>query len=93
MKNFQCKNVMRKKNCTQVPDQFSDDEMDQIKHYGQALGGSPTPFDEEVERHLRKIAAGKKRIKAALTGKSDQRGPTGEGQVRAQQRDGDAAGG
>jgi hypothetical protein len=26
-----------------------DDEMDQIKRYGQALGGGVTPFDEEVE--------------------------------------------
>jgi hypothetical protein len=35
-----------------LADQFSDDEMGQIKRYGQALGGSPTEFDEEVERCL-----------------------------------------
>jgi len=35
-----------------VADQFGDDEMDRIKRYGQALGGSPTEFDEEVERCL-----------------------------------------
>ena len=29
--------------------QFSDDELEQIKRYGQALGGV-TPFDEEVDR-------------------------------------------
>ena len=31
------------------PDQFSDDELEQIKRYGQALGGV-IPFDEEVDR-------------------------------------------
>ena len=29
--------------------QFSDDELEQIKRYGQALGGV-TPFDEELDR-------------------------------------------
>ncbi len=43
---------MRKKKSHPVADQFSDDEMDRVKRYGQALGGSPTPFDEEVERCL-----------------------------------------
>jgi hypothetical protein len=60
-KNFQTKNIMPKKKSHPVADQLSDDEMDQIKRYGQALGGSPTPFDEEVEEHLRKIEASKKR--------------------------------
>lgn len=46
-----------------ISDQFSDDELAQIKRYGQALGGSPTPFDEEVEKHLRNIEANKKKMK------------------------------
>jgi hypothetical protein len=33
-------------------DQFSDDEMAQVKRFGAALGGKPTDFDEEVEMHL-----------------------------------------
>jgi hypothetical protein len=32
--------------------EFSDEELLMIKHCGQALGGKPTAFDEEVERHL-----------------------------------------
>jgi hypothetical protein len=32
--------------------EFSDSEMEQVKRFGQALGGSPTDFDEEVERCL-----------------------------------------
>jgi hypothetical protein len=28
--------------------------MEQVKRYGQALGGAPTDFDEEVERALEK---------------------------------------
>jgi hypothetical protein len=51
MKNFQ-KEPMPKKKLHPIAGQFSDDEMDQIKRYGQALGGSPTSFDEEVERRL-----------------------------------------
>jgi cytochrome c553 len=54
MKNFQ-KEPMPKKKSHPIADQFSDDEMDQIKHYGQALGGSPTPFDEKVEKTPKKI--------------------------------------
>jgi hypothetical protein len=34
-------------------DQFNDGDMNQIKRIGQALGAGPTPFSEEVERHLR----------------------------------------
>jgi hypothetical protein len=40
---------MRKKKSHPVADQFSHHEMDGVKRYGQALDGSPTPFDEEVE--------------------------------------------
>jgi hypothetical protein len=32
-----------------VADLFSNHEMNQIKHYGQMLGGGVTPFDEAVE--------------------------------------------
>ena len=53
---------MRQKKLHPVADQFSDDEMAQIKRYGQALGGSPTPFDEEVEKYLRSIEANKKKL-------------------------------
>jgi hypothetical protein len=52
---------MRKEKSHAVADQFSDDDMAQIKRYGQALGGSPTPFDEEVEKYLRSIEANKKK--------------------------------
>jgi hypothetical protein len=41
--------------------------MDQIKRYGQALGGSPTTFDEEVEKHLGKIEANKRKMRTAKT--------------------------
>jgi hypothetical protein len=43
---------MAKRQSHPIADQFSDDEMEQIKRYGQALNGGATPFDEEVERHL-----------------------------------------
>jgi hypothetical protein len=44
---------MAKQRQEQSPaDQFSDEDMERIKHYGEALGGKATPFDEEVERHL-----------------------------------------
>jgi hypothetical protein len=43
---------MCKKKSHPVADQFSDPEMDRVMRHGQALGGSPTPFDEEVERCL-----------------------------------------
>ena len=39
---------MRKKESRPVAEQFSNEEMEQIKHYGQALSGGVTPFDEEV---------------------------------------------
>jgi hypothetical protein len=32
------------------PDQFSEDQLEQIKRFGEALGGKPTPFSEEVHR-------------------------------------------
>src|SRR5262249_19662209 len=37
---------------TAIANQFSDDEMEAVRRNGQALGGGPTDFEEEVERHL-----------------------------------------
>jgi hypothetical protein len=65
---------MRKKKSHPLADQFSDDEVDQIKRYGQALSGSPTSFDEEVEKNLRKIEARKKKMKAARSPELQRRG-------------------
>jgi hypothetical protein len=48
------KNAMRKKRSHPVVEQFSDEDMEQIKRYGQALSGGVAPFDQEVERHLQK---------------------------------------
>jgi hypothetical protein len=33
-------------------EQFNDPEMEQVKRFGQALGGAPTDFDEQVETAL-----------------------------------------
>ena len=52
---------MRKKKSHPVTDQFSDEDMEQIKRYGQALSGGVTPFDEEVERHLARYEASRKK--------------------------------
>jgi hypothetical protein len=54
---------MPKKKSHPIADQFSDDEMAQIKRFGEALGGKPTAFDEEVERYL--DAMEKNRARAA----------------------------
>jgi hypothetical protein len=71
MKNFQC-DVMRKKKLHPIADQFSDDDMNQIEHFGQMLSGGVTPFDEAVEEALnkREVArkANAKKMKAAQTG-------------------------
>ncbi len=56
---------MSKKKSHTVTDQFSDEEMEQIKRYGQALSGGVTPFDEEVERHLARYETNRKNIEAA----------------------------
>ena len=88
---------MSKKVSHPVADQFSDDEMAQMKRYGQAqLGG--TDFSAEVEKELvklqRKREANAGKMKATQTGGSLRRGPTGnELGVWTQRRDGDAAGG
>ena len=63
-----------------IADQFSDDEMEQMKRFGQALGGAPTDFDEEVEKALdsraRAREASAAKMKAAATGGSPGLGPT-----------------
>jgi hypothetical protein len=56
---------MRKKKSHPVTDQFSHEDMEQIKRYGQALSGGVTPFDEEVEKHLADYEAKRKKMKAA----------------------------
>ena len=56
---------MPKKKSHPVADQFSDDEMGQIKRYGEALNGGVTAFDEEVERHLARYEANRKKMEAA----------------------------
>lgn len=58
----------KKQSPEDVAGQFSDDEMDQIKRYGQALGGKPSAFDEEVEEHLTGMEANAKKMRAAQTG-------------------------
>jgi hypothetical protein len=55
---------MARKKSNRIADQFSNDEMEQIKRYGQALNGGVTPFDEEVERHLACYEANRKKMKA-----------------------------
>jgi hypothetical protein len=39
---------------SQPHEKFSNSEMEQVKRFGQALGGQPTDFDEEVEREIEK---------------------------------------
>ena len=58
-----------------IADQFSDDEMNKIKHYGQMFGGGVTAFDEAVEEALNKRDAAEeasaKKMHAAQTGGGD----------------------
>jgi hypothetical protein len=70
-----------------VANQFSDEEMEQIKRYGQALGGKPTPFDEEVEQHLTGMEQNAHKMHAAQTGGGDQSlGPSAMDQQAIKQR-------
>ena len=48
---------MPKKKSHPVTNHFSDEDMEQIKRYGQALNGGVTPFDKEVEKHLGRYEA------------------------------------
>ena len=57
-----------------VANQFSDDEMEQIKRFGEALGGKPTPFDQEVERYLEHHERNYAKMRAAQTGGSPEPG-------------------
>ena len=74
----------------QPAEQFNDSEMDQIKRYGQALGGAPTDFDEQVETALNKRQrareAGAAKMHAAQTGGSEGLGPTEAEQALAKQQ-------
>lgn len=58
-----------------VADQFSDEEMQQVQHFGKMLGGGVTPFDEAVEEALNKRdqaeEASAKKMHAAQTGGGD----------------------
>jgi len=73
-------------------DQFSDDEMEGIKRYGQALGGKPTDFEEEVEKHLtgqyaREHEREEAKMHAAQTGGAGPGlGPEEEAQLLAKQQ-------
>ena len=75
---------MPKKKSHPIADQFSDDEMSRIKHYGEALGGKPTSFDEEVEEHLQHHERNYAKMRAAQTGGSVDTGPSEmeQGQTR-----------
>jgi hypothetical protein len=62
---LETKNVMPKKKSHPVAKQFSNEAMKKIKRYGQALSGGVAPFDEEVERHLARYEADRKKMEAA----------------------------
>jgi hypothetical protein len=73
-----------------IADQFSEDEMNQIKHYGQMLGGGVTPFDEAVEEALNKRQAAREanasKMHAAQTGGGDMSlGPSAMDQAAVKQ--------
>jgi nitrous oxide reductase accessory protein NosL len=55
--------------------EFSDDEMNQIKHYSQMLGGRVTVFDEAVKEALNKRHAARdgnaKKMHAVQNGGGD----------------------
>jgi hypothetical protein len=53
---------------TSIDQDFTDQEMEQIKRFGQALGGAVTPFDEEVELYLARYEEA--RLRAAQNGGS-----------------------
>jgi hypothetical protein len=62
-----------------IPDQFSDEEMEQMKRHGAAqLGG--TDFSAEVEKELDKLQAAREasagKMQAAQTGGSEGLGPS-----------------
>jgi hypothetical protein len=68
---------------------FSDDEMEQAQRFGQALGGQPSAFDEDVEKALAKHYPkefGAEKMHAAQTGGSPGLGPTEAEQALAKQQ-------
>jgi hypothetical protein len=68
---------------------FSDDEMEQVKRFGQALGGQPSAFDEDVEKALAKHYPKEfsaEKMHAAQTGGSTSLGPTEAEQQLAKQQ-------
>lgn len=67
-----------------IADQFSDEDMEQIKRFGQALGGKPTPFDEEVEYHIQRHERNYQKMRAAQSGGSGL-GPSAAERQQAQQ--------
>src|SRR5258707_4729447 len=79
-----------KKKAPHPAEQFDDSEMEQIKRYGQALGGAPTDFSEQVETALnerqRAREAGAAKMHAAQTSGSQGLGPTEAEQALAKQR-------
>lgn len=75
-----------------IADQFSDDEMEQVQRYGQALN-SPSDFSDEVEKELNKRGAyerhreaGAQKMHQAQTGGSEGLGPTEAEQTLSRQR-------
>ena len=76
----------KKQSHDDVASQFSDQEMDQIKRYGQALGGQPTAFDQEVEEHLAGMEKNAAKMRAAQTGGSGELGQTEMDQTAITQR-------
>jgi hypothetical protein len=74
----------------QKQEPFSDREKAQVKHFGEALLGEPTDFDEEMEKHLADHyphEAGFKKMRAAQTGGSLGLGPTAAEQAQVGQRE------
>lgn len=80
-----------------IAGQFSPEEMEQVKRYGQALGGGPTAFDEQVQDHLDLLykhrppgEAGARKERAAQTGGASDTGLGPSDIERAQMQEGPA---
>lgn len=80
---------MAKKQAPGPADQFSDEEMEGVKQYGHALGGSPTAFDEAVEEHLQGLEANSKKMREAQEG-GQELGPSDIDKEETQQSQGQA---
>jgi hypothetical protein len=75
-----------------IADQFSDDEMEQVQRYGQALN-TPSDFSDEVEKELEKRGAYQRhheasaqKMRQAQTSGSEGLGPSEAEQKLSQQR-------